>query len=165
MPDEIQRWRPSAKGFPLLIWIDISDFSSRPLPDVVALLQPLGIELRPARGMASYEQDPATRAVVKQIGQLAVTPAGVIRAYPVLDLMDTELRALLGSAEEAFRNPPKGSTHWYRRTRRGQTWWWCTVLIAADTAWDAVAAYVALDLTERRRRSLFEQQVMEAVEQ
>lgn len=86
-----------------------------------------------------FEEHDGRRVLLKHIGDLTVWPDdGLIYAWPLRGLSDSERHILLGSAERAFHTPPAESAGWERHDNgragdlHGLTYWQTQVYAVLD---------------------------------
>lgn len=105
-------------------------------------LHPFGVRIRREDDEAptfKFVDDGGRRVLLKHIGDLTVWPAdGLIYAWPMRGLSDTERHVLLGSAARAFHEPPTEADGWDRRDNGwdddsvGLTYWQTQVYAVLD---------------------------------
>lgn len=88
-----------------------------------------------------FEEDDGRRVLLKHIGDLTVWPDdGLIYAWPLRGLSDSERHILLGSAERAFHQPPTEAEGWALHAdggdgeRTGLSYWQTQVYAVVDEA-------------------------------
>lgn len=109
----------------------------------IAIAAVFGVLLKNPRGTAYYYYDDYKKRVFKNLGALTVSAStGRITVHPLNGLKDTEVKMLVGAAENAFREPPTKAGGWKFHRRKSGNYW--TTLIAApvDPRQDAVAEAV-----------------------
>ncbi len=131
-----------------LYWYNIPGFADRTVDEVVELLEPLGVTLQPARGTVHYHVDDDSKRLMKAVGAISLgVKSGRISVFPYRGIRpNPELRALLGSAEQAFHHKPARAQCWryHRKGNRGP-WWSYVVYVPCDDD-DEIAVLIARDL-------------------
>ncbi len=114
-----------------LHWFMPTRFRGKSIAEIRELLAPLGIRecaFRNERWGVYYEPDPDDpNRLLKAIGDVVVRPGtGAIEVWPYRGITGPELRALYGTAEQAFtgKDKPRKSSGWvYRQRGRGTSYW------------------------------------------
>lgn len=130
------------------VWFPLNKFTHHSTADIADLLQLAGVSVADPYGQPTYRVDTDRGKVMKRIGRIVVSQSAGIVARPCMDLFDTDLRALLSSAEDAFRHHPTRAAGWqYHPAGKDlPARWSCNIWIGLGHPRDEIEATMAREL-------------------
>ncbi len=122
-----------------------------------------GIVVCVADGKSHYYWDEVQQRVYKEVGWIFVRPStGRIYVWPYTDVSQDEKERLIGSGENAFRNPPRKAEGWGLSRRKKILEWRTVVSLPVREDGSTVAAAVAANVSwQERQRVAISQQMSE----